>query len=51
MCSSGSASWPSNRGCRSRGFIGVADWFRLAYQTEGAKVVIDFYGTADGTGR
>jgi len=33
------------------GFIGVfADWFSLAYQTEGAKVVIDFYGTADGTG-
>jgi hypothetical protein len=33
------------------GFIGVfADWFSLAYVASGAKVVLDFYGTADGTG-
>ena len=33
------------------GFIGVfADWFSLAYEVSGTKVVLDFYGTADGTG-
>ena len=33
------------------GFIGVfADWFSVSYQTSGAQVVLDFYGTADGTG-
>jgi hypothetical protein len=33
------------------GFIGVfADWFSVAYQAQGAKVVLDYYGTADGTG-
>jgi len=33
------------------GFIGVfADWFSLAYEVSGTKVILDFYGTADGTG-
>jgi hypothetical protein len=33
------------------GFIGVfADWYSLAYQVSGVRVVLDFYGTADGTG-
>jgi hypothetical protein len=33
------------------GFIGVfADWFSLAYEVSGTRVVLDFYGTADGTG-
>ncbi len=33
------------------GFIGVfADWFSVAYEVSGTKVVLDFYGTADGTG-
>jgi hypothetical protein len=33
------------------GFIGVfADWFSLSYVASGTKVVIDFYGTIDGTG-
>jgi multisubunit Na+/H+ antiporter MnhC subunit len=33
------------------GFIGVfSDWFSLAYVASGTKVVLDFYGTADGTG-
>jgi hypothetical protein len=33
------------------GFIGVfADWYSLAYQFSGTKVVLDFYGTVDGTG-
>lgn len=33
------------------GFIGVfADWFSLAYEVSGTKVVLDFYGTADATG-
>jgi hypothetical protein len=33
------------------GFIGVfSDWFSLAYQVSGTRVVLDYYGTADGTG-
>ncbi len=33
------------------GFIGVfADWFSLAYEVSGTKVILDLYGTADGTG-
>jgi hypothetical protein len=33
------------------GFIGVfADWFSVSYQASGLKIVIDFYGTVDGTG-
>jgi hypothetical protein len=33
------------------GFIGVfADWYSLAYQFSGTKVVLDYYGTVDGTG-
>ncbi len=33
------------------GFIGVfADWYSLAYQFSGTRVVLDFYGTVDGTG-
>jgi len=33
------------------GFIGVfADWFSLAYEVSGTTVVLDFSGTADGTG-
>jgi hypothetical protein len=33
------------------GFIGVfADWFSVSYVASGAQVVLDYYGTADGTG-
>lgn len=33
------------------GFIGVfSDWFSLAYRVSGVTVVIDYYGTEDGTG-
>ena len=33
------------------GFIGVfADWYSLAYAFSGTKVVLDYYGTVDGTG-
>ncbi len=33
------------------GFIGVyADWFSVAYQVSGVTVVLDYYGTLDGTG-
>ena len=33
------------------GFIGVfADWFSLAYEASGVRIVLDYYGTADGTG-
>lgn len=33
------------------GFIGVfADWFSVSYVASGTKVVLDFYGTVDGTG-
>ena len=33
------------------GFIGVfADWFSLTYQVSGVTVVLEYYGTVDGTG-
>ena len=33
------------------GFIGVfANWFSLAYQASGTQIVLEFDGTADGTG-
>jgi len=33
------------------GFIGVfADWFSVGYVANGSKIVLDYYGTADGTG-
>jgi hypothetical protein len=33
------------------GFLGVfADWFSVSYVDSGTNVVLDFYGTADGTG-
>lgn len=33
------------------GFIGVfADWFSVSYVASGTQVVLDFYGTVDGTG-
>lgn len=33
------------------GFIGVfADWWRLGYDVSGTRIVLGYYGTADGTG-
>ncbi|MGH2679558.1 MAG: hypothetical protein ACRDG8_03610 [Actinomycetota bacterium] len=33
------------------GFLGVfADWFSVSYVASGVQIVLDFYGTVDGTG-